>query len=238
MATIHWLHGVNGDFAIAANWTSATVPGVSDTAAIDAAGTYTVTTSASETVASLDTVVGAKLAIANSVFIDLDGTGLGVNAGTVAVGNSAQLDFDGVFANTGKITLNATSSIAEVLIRTGDGTLTGGGKVTLTDNGGNEIVGEIGTETLTNVDNTIAGAGQLGAGQMALVNQAKGVVDANGKTHALILDAGANTVSNAGILEATGSGGLVVSGTVVDNAPTGVIQAVGANVHVFLDGAR
>jgi hypothetical protein len=65
------------------NWISATVPGAGDTAAIDAAGSYTVTTSASETVASLDTVAGARLAIGNSVFTDIDGTGLGANAGTV-----------------------------------------------------------------------------------------------------------------------------------------------------------
>ena len=94
MATIHWKSGVNGNFAVAANWNPATVPGAGDEAAIDAAGTYKVTTSASQAVQSLDTAAGATLAIANSVFIAIDATGFGANSGTIAVGNNAQLDFD------------------------------------------------------------------------------------------------------------------------------------------------
>jgi hypothetical protein len=52
MATIHWKHPVNGDFAAAANWNPATVPGASDTAAIDAASltAHTVSATSEETV--------------------------------------------------------------------------------------------------------------------------------------------------------------------------------------------
>ena len=47
MAIIHWKHPFNGDFAVAANWNPAAVPGTSDLAAIDASGaTYTVTSAA------------------------------------------------------------------------------------------------------------------------------------------------------------------------------------------------
>ena len=41
--------------------------------------------------------------------------------------------------------------------------------------------------TLTNVDNTISGAGQIGAGQMTLINE--GTIIATG-TNALVIDTG------------------------------------------------
>ena len=49
--------------------------------------------------------------------------------------------------------------------------------------------------TLTNVDNTISGAGQLGDGQMTLVNE--GSIVATG-SNALVIDTGANTIVNTG----------------------------------------
>ena len=53
MATITWDTGVSGDFAAPDNWSTDTVPGSSDVADIDAAGTYTVTSSANEKVERL-----------------------------------------------------------------------------------------------------------------------------------------------------------------------------------------
>ena len=73
------------------------------------------------------------------------------------------------------------------------------------------VTGTNGDVTLTNVDNTISGAGQLGAGQMTLINE--GTIIATG-TNALDIDTGTNIVINSGTLEATGSGGLVVHGDV------------------------
>src|SRR6185503_860642 len=82
---------------------------------------------------------------------------------------------------------------------------------------------------LVNVDNTIAGAGQIGAGQLTLTNG--GTIVANG-THALVIDTGSNTVSNTGTLEATGAGGLVVDGAVLN---TGNLWANGANLTIHGD---
>jgi hypothetical protein len=234
MATIHWKRGVNGDFGVAANWNPATVPGSGDVAAIDAAGTYTVTTSANETVQSLDTAAGATLAVGSgTAFTVANGTGPGVNAGTVTVSDNADFDFAGTFHNTGKIKLNA-GNIGTSLVVLGSGTLSGGGKVILSDNANNAIFGTSPSDTLTNLDNVIAGAGELD--QMTLVNGAKGVIDATGKLNTLRLATGSSPVSNAGILEATGSGKLVISST-VNNTSTGVIQDVGAAAHVFLKAA-
>jgi hypothetical protein len=227
---IQWHHG-SGDFATASNWNPASVPGTSDDAEIDAAGTYTVTTSATETVNSLSTIATATLAIAaGSIFTMNDGTGSGVNAGTLAVDNGSELQIDGTVGNTGKITVNASNTATSLFIGASSATLTGSGKVSLSDNPDNLIF--IDDSTLTNVNNTIAGAGGLNGIICFLVNETKGVIDASGIHNAFVLDTGSNAINNAGILEATGPGGLQIDGA-VDNASTGVIEAAGA--HALVD---
>jgi hypothetical protein len=76
------------------------------------------------------------------------------------------------------------------------------------------------------VDNTISGAGQLGAGQLTLINN--GTIIAIG-THALVIDTGQNAVINSGTLEATGSGGLVVNS---DVANSGLLWANGGDITI------
>src|SRR5439155_6707040 len=80
--------------------------------------------------------------------------------------------------------------------------------------------------TLTNVDNTISGAGQLGENSLSLVND--GAIIATG-SNALLIDTGANIIVNAGTLEATGSGGLDIAG---DVANSGSLWADGGNVTI------
>jgi hypothetical protein len=106
--------------------------------------------------------------------------------------------------------------------------LQGGGALIMSDNDLNAIFGSDPSVTLTNVDNVISGAGQLGDGQMTLVNE--GSIIANG-SHALVIDTGTNTVLNSGTLEATGSGGLAVLSDMVND---GVLWANGGNLT--LDG--
>jgi hypothetical protein len=79
---------------------------------------------------------------------------------------------------------------------------------------------------MTNLDNTITGAGQLGAGPMTLVNN--GAIVAMG-THALVIDTGPNAVINAGTLESAGSGGLIVNS---DIANSGLIWAHGGSITI------
>jgi hypothetical protein len=237
MATIHWKHGVSGDFAIAANWNPASVPGASDTAAIDAAGTYTVGSNADESINSLTTIATATLAINGDVIFEAtNGTGAGANAGTIAVGDRAALIFGGTVRNTGKIKANATGNTASIVFGDGSGaTLKGGGKVLLSDSAGNFLGSNIGG-TFTNIDNTIAGAGQIGGFfAMTLDNEAKGVINATGKINPLMIVTG-SPVTNLGILEATGPAGLVIEDT-VDNWPSGIVQAVGPGALVSLQGA-
>jgi hypothetical protein len=49
MAIIHWKIATSGDFNTASNWNPAVVPGSGDDAIIDAVGTYTVTSSTTNT---------------------------------------------------------------------------------------------------------------------------------------------------------------------------------------------
>ena len=86
------------------------------------------------------------------------------------------------------------------------------------------IFGSEPSVVFTNVDNVITGAGQLGAGQMTLVNE--GTIIADG-TNALVIDTGSNVVTNSGTLESSGSGGLVVDSLLVN---VGNLWADGGNI--------
>ncbi|WP_426442478.1 DUF4347 domain-containing protein [Bradyrhizobium genosp. P] len=151
------------------------------------------------------------------------------NTGAMTVSDGAILPLGGTIDNTGTIALNSTGDETDLEIIVQGVTLQGGGQVTLSDNSQNVIFGGAAGATLTNVDNTISGAGQLGQGQMTLVNE--GTIDATG-ANALIIDTGSNIIANSGTLEATGGGGLIVN-SAVDNS--GSLSANGGNLT--LEGA-
>jgi len=70
--------------------------------------------------------------------------------------------------------------------------------------------------TFENMDNTVSGAGAIGQGNvLAVKNDAAGVINANG-THQLVIDTGDYTVINAGTIEATGKGGLLIESAVLN----------------------
>jgi len=150
------------------------------------------------------------------------------NAGTMSIGDGAMLPLSGIINNTGTIALDSTGNTTFLELIQHGITLQGGGQVILSDNGENIISGTIPSVALTNVDNTISGAGQLGAGEMTLVNDQFGTIIATG-SNALIIDTGSNVVTNAGTLEATGSGGLIVNSDVENS---GLIWADGGNITI------
>jgi hypothetical protein len=53
VTNVSWKFGVSGDFATASNWSPAAVPGPADDVTIGTKRTYTVTSSANETIDSL-----------------------------------------------------------------------------------------------------------------------------------------------------------------------------------------
>jgi len=89
--------------------------------------------------------------------------------------------------------------------------MAGGGTLDLATNLGNAtLVGGNG-HVFTNIDNTIAGDGYLGAGDLTLINRAAGVIKGMGILEgadniALTIDTGANTIVNAGLIESSDLG--------------------------------
>jgi hypothetical protein len=190
----------------------------------DAFGNAKITLADGESI-TLTGVDAGSLGAADFVF---DQTPVTHNSGTMVVSDGALLPISGIVDNSGDIQLGSTGNETDLELVQHGVTLQGGGTLTLSDNAGNVIFGSDADVTLTNVDNTISGAGQLGDGQMTLVNEAS--IIATG-SNALVIDTGANTIVNSGTLEATGSGGLVVHSGV---ASDGVLWANGGNVT--LDG--
>ncbi|OKO71616.1 Ig-like domain-containing protein, partial [Bradyrhizobium sp. NAS96.2] len=186
----------------------------------DANGNAVITLADGQTI-TLDGVHAADLTAANFEF---DVTPTTENPGAMTIGDGAMLPLSGIIHNTGTIELQASGDDTLLqLIQTGI-TLNGGGQVVLSDDDHNVIAGTASNVTLDNVDNVISGAGQIGQGSLTLSNE--GIIDATG-THALVIDTGANVIANAGTLEATGTGGLVLASAV---ANSGLIWANGGSV--------
>jgi hypothetical protein len=146
------------------------------------------------------------------------------NADGIVISDNAALPLGGTVNNSGTIELASTGGETRLQVLANGLTLEGGGHVELSDGNGNIIAGTKPGATLTNVDNTISGAGQLGEGQMTLHN--KGTIIASG-SNALTIDTGANEVVNSGTLRATDSGGLVIHS---DIANSGLLWADGGNM--------
>src|SRR5262249_37603985 len=151
------------------------------------------------------------------------------NQATINLLNNQYLSITGAIDNQGSINLLSVGNDTRLVVDAPGATLTGGGIVALSDYANNKIVGDPTIATLTNVDNVIEGAGQLGFGQLTLVNQAGGMVRANAG-NALVIDTASETTVNSGLFEATGAGGLIILDTTVDGSTGGVIQANGGNV--------
>ena len=158
-----------------------------------------------------------------------------LNGATIASGSIVDINNNGTLALSGRIAnsglISALGSPFATLSISGAVVLSGGGKVSLSPSGNNQIVAALGGGTLSNVNNTIAGAGFIG-GNLALVNS--GTINANTVSSTLGLNA---STINAGKLEATASGGTLMLGANISNTGTGTILASGSGAHVVLNGA-
>lgn len=161
MSQIRWKADVDRNFDTAADWSNGTVPGAGDDVVMTQVGPtpYTVTASDSHTIDSLTDRGIATLAITAGTFTITDTAMTSSNAGTIAVGDGASLAIDGGFTNTkGTISLSGAADATTFSILAVGATLSGGGQILLSDSSANTITGAAGA-VLTNVDNTIAGAG-------------------------------------------------------------------------------
>jgi hypothetical protein len=188
----------------------------------DSAGNAVITLAANHSI-TLYGVSARSLSASNFVF---NQTPTLDNPGTMVIGDGAMLPLSGIINNTGVIALNSAGHETHLEIAGPGITLQGGGQIVLSDSSENVLSGAVPGVTMTNMNNTIIGAGQLGAGQMTLING--GSIIAIG-THALVIDTGPNAVINAGTLEATGSGGLIVNSAI---ANSGLIWAHGGSITI------
>jgi hypothetical protein len=200
----------------------------------NAGGNAVITLGNGETI-TLAGVDASALSASDFVF---NQTPVTVNHGTITVGDGAELPLSGTIDNVGLIAIDSTGD-QSVLQLTGDGaTLDGGGHVTMS--GDAEITGTGPSDVLTNVDNTISGSGQIGTGDgnLTLVNEAHGVINADVAGAALVLDTG-HAIVNAGLLEATNGGVLQVDDAVNGgnaNIAGGIVAfEAQANVNVTFD---
>jgi len=142
----------------------------------------------------------------------------------VLVNDGTALTLQDTIDNHGTITLAAAPDPA--LVIDGCVTLCGHGDIALSGDGA-AIVGGPGGGTLDNVDNTIAGAGAIGDGQLTLINESCGVINANVADQMLTIDT-EHPVTNFGTLEASQGGTLQVDDPVTGG---GKVLVEGGVVH-------
>ncbi|QEG21704.1 beta strand repeat-containing protein [Mariniblastus fucicola] len=167
-----------------------------------------------------------------SINLDFGGTAATTlnNAGTINMSNNSDLQFQNNVFNSGNININATTANTDIEIDTLGATLDGGGTITLS--GSNAGINGLDDSTLTVVDQTIQGEGNIGHNSIGLVNQANGLIDANVSGQILELDANASGLVNSGTLQASNSGVLRILGSAVDNSGGQVIAQDGSEVRL------
>lgn len=216
---VYWKAAITGNFEDPANWSDGVVPGAADRVSLLGSTPYSVTISSEQSVLTLETSATTTLNIEgfhggnDVIFSIIAGTGAGANAGTInllGAGGEPFFNLAGKFQNTGSMNLEngAAIQIASFL------TLTGGGHLNL--DGFVHVGG-----TLTNVDNIIAGSGEVDFPfgiNSTIINAALGIIDATSTDTALLFDQGGN-ITNAGTIEATGgaNGGLSISDPVTNS---------------------
>jgi hypothetical protein len=145
---------------------------------------------------------------------------------TGAAGTTTTL-LDGL-TNKGTVQVDGGGG-ANTILQIGNSlSLSGGGTVNLSvaSGGGNAFLRGSGV-TLTNVDNTIQGAGNIGdSGALALVNQAK--VDANATGQTLGIGGGGGSITNNGTFAANNGGTLALAAPVTN---TGTIHAINGTIN-------
>ena len=151
-------------------------------------------------------------AAGNTAFLD-GSTG----AGAVTINGTYTSDFGsdtfvlGTITNNSNFQLNGGGGTNTFLLLDANTTLQGGGTVTLSTacGGGTAFIEQAsGGLTLTNVDNTIQGAGIIGNNGLTLVNQAGGTILANNPGNTLIINGGGLT--NNGTFQANSGSSLIV----------------------------
>ena len=151
-------------------------------------------------------------------------TGAGATLDGVAVTDNGAIDI-------GTQDSSATLQIADAVTLTGTGTLT-------LENSGDTLSGASATPGSLENSGTIAGVGSIdnSVGSLTLTNEAGGVIDADGGGGATLTLNTGNNIVNAGLIEATNGGDLIIDDSVI-NSSQGSVVADGGTVTVGSSGA-
>ena len=173
--------------------------------------------------------IGGTLGTLNGNAATLDGStvagAITIN-GTYTNGEGSTTSILGTINNKNNFQLNAGGGANSVLEIGSNVTLQGGGTVTMSNSGGggSAIIDQAaGGLTLTNVNNTIQGAGIIGFNGLTVVNEA--TINANVSGQTLFLESISGGLTNTAILEASNGGTLYIDGVTVNNAGGGTITA-------------
>ena len=187
----------------------------------DADGNAVITLADGQSI-TLDGVVAASLNANNFVF---DQTPVTTNSGLMTIGDGAMLPLSGIVYNTGTIALDSAGNTTTLELIQHGVTLEGGGQVLLSDSDGNLISGRLGGPHPH--QRRQHDLGRRPAFGFANDTGQRGDSHCQRDTrsgHRLV-----NMITNSGTLEATGSGGLAVSG---DISNAGLIWAHGGDVSI------
>jgi hypothetical protein len=188
---VFWTATGPGNWDVAGNWSDDVVP--TSVSAIEILTASTIFVTDSETANGVDLGPGATLEIGPGGFLTV--------SNLIAGPGTLELNADGADPT---LAINGAVSLATG-VPGSNGTLL----LTGTPSADDHIVGVAGSgAVLTNVDFIITGAGQIGAGDgnLTLINETGGVINATGL---LVIDTG-NEVTNAGLMEATAGGTLQI----------------------------
>ena len=184
----------------------------------------------------------------------LDGTQAGNPVkiiGNIEFGSHETGQIQGTIDNTGTIKIASEGGDFAAIDVNGDATLEGGGHLTLSDTNVTPPIpiSVITGGVLTNVDNVISGTGKIdqfsfeSTASGVFNNEAQGIVDADVSTGQLIIG-GSGLDTNAGVIEATHSGTLLIENLTIDNyidTTNGTVEArqgstVGLENATIVDG--
>jgi hypothetical protein len=252
-----WINPNGGLFRTSSDWNPTGVPnsGSSDAFFDQGPGPYTVTSLNNETLDALYmeganaalAITGGTFSVVSTInpFSGVENYGkITVGAATLVLGASASSDSTQI-EGPGTVLLAGTGTtpgtIATLQVNSPYMGLFGGAQLGVTANG--QILGSTTTlSTLQINDGTIYGGGSIGNGASAptgdglsLAVTAQGTVNANGG-HAMVLNTGANAITNGGLIETTSAGGLTIDSEMFQNgglvaAGTGALTINGAELQ-------
>jgi hypothetical protein len=187
------------------------------------------------TVNVIGKISGGTLNTLNGGVLESSGSGTILSGVTISSGSTytagpgSTTQINGKIVNVGTFAINGAPSNAIVNLGSAV-TLSGKGKVIMSSGTGSAYLRGSGV-TLTNTNDTIEGAGNIGDNAaLAIVNKA--TIDANSKGQDLNVNQGNGGVTNTKTLEATAGGVLQLFNTITNTGGTITASGKGSTVNV------